>query len=48
MLWCKAAFYVIDWTGFVSIGRAGRSNNYKVDSFRMTPLASKGIVTANQ
>jgi len=47
VLWCKGAFYISDWTVFISIWLVGRSNSYMVDSLRMTPCAMKGIGVAN-
>ena len=30
VLWCKAVFYISDWSVFISIWRVGRSNSYMV------------------
>jgi len=48
VFWCKAALYLSDWTVFISIWHAARSNSYMVDSLRMMPCAPKCVGVADQ
>jgi len=48
VLWCKATFYLSDWTVFISIWRVGISDSCIVNSLKMMNCALKRAGVANQ